>query len=154
MFRYINDLLINRSKQQLIIISAVLILMLGITDYLSGYELSFSIFYLAPVAIACWYIDKYTGVMISVFSAVVWLVVDNMSGHKYSNQLFIFWNVAVRMCFFLITTYLLIKIKTDLSEKALQSRMDSLTGIMNLRAFEEIYNHIIKLSLRNNHPFY
>jgi len=151
-FSYINEFLGKRNKLEIIFIGTVLIILLGILDYASGYELSFSIFYLAPVSIASWYIGKYTGIIISVFSAIVWLIVDYASGHQYSSKLYIFWNASVRMCFFIITSYLLFKIKTDLNNKESQSRLDSLTGIMNLRAFEESYNKIVKLSSRNNNP--
>ena len=37
------------------IISLILVPLIGILDYLSGFELSFSIFYLLPVGFVAWY---------------------------------------------------------------------------------------------------
>jgi len=36
----------------------LLIVLLGFSDHLSGFELSFSVFYLIPISIAAWYIGK------------------------------------------------------------------------------------------------
>ena len=45
----------NRSRLTLILSTFGLLLLVGLGDYLTGYEVSFLIFYLLPVALAAWY---------------------------------------------------------------------------------------------------
>ncbi len=89
------------------IICILIVICVGASDYLTGYELSFSIFYLIPVSFASWSLGSYFGILLAVFSALTWLVVDLSSGHAYSGTIIPFWNAAVRMGFFLITAKLL-----------------------------------------------
>lgn len=63
----------------------ILLCCVGILDYLTGYELSFSLFYLIPLAILTWVTSGRIGVLISFVSAIVWFAADVASGAKYSN---------------------------------------------------------------------
>jgi signal transduction histidine kinase len=95
------------SRLKSYIVCILIVTGLGVSDYLTGYELSFSIFYLIPVSLASWYLGLYFGRQIAVFSALAWLIVDLSSGHVYSRTIIPFWNATVRMGFFLITAQLL-----------------------------------------------
>jgi len=152
MFGSINSYFQNKSKKENLFISFLTVILLGSIDFITGYELSFSVFYLAPVSLSVWYVDKNSGIFLSFFSAAVWLVVDHASGHLYSRQIILFWNALVRLGFFLVTTHLLITVKSHILNEELLSRSDSLTGLMNERAFKENYNRIALMAKRYNHP--
>jgi len=76
------------------------VMILGVIDYVTGYEISFSIFYLAPIAIGSWYGASSFGFSLALVSAVVWFTVDITSGHEYSYFSIPFWNAIVRFGFF------------------------------------------------------
>lgn len=90
-----------------ILTSILMILVMTAFDYLSGPELSFSIFYLIPVTIAAWFISRRAGVLISFTSASAWLLVDLTNQAIYSYPTIPYWNGFVRFGFFLIITLIL-----------------------------------------------
>jgi signal transduction histidine kinase len=97
----------RQSKLSLIVIGLVATLTLGLIDHLTGPELSFSIFYLLPISLAAWYIDRNIGFFLSLVSAGLWLAADLSAGRVYSHPLIPYWNMSVRLGFFLVVTYAL-----------------------------------------------
>ena len=66
------------------LISVTLVILLGIIDYLTGYELAFSIFYLQPISLVSWFVKKSYAVIICILSAITWLLADIYDGDIYS----------------------------------------------------------------------
>jgi signal transduction histidine kinase len=91
----------ERQPQALILLEALaLIGVIGVLDYITGYEVSIFPFYSIPILMAVWSGDKQSAIVISVISAVVWLAVDIASGHHYSREWLRLWDMAVRLMFF------------------------------------------------------
>jgi len=86
---------------------AALTLLIVVPDYLSGSEISFSIFYVVPVSLAAWRIGWRAGVLISVLSTALWFTADRLTHEAYSHTLVPYWNALVRLGFFLTITYVL-----------------------------------------------
>jgi diguanylate cyclase (GGDEF)-like protein len=122
-------------KVSLLIGEIVLTLCLGAFDLWTGPELSFSVFYLLPIYLAVWLLDKWAGMFISIFSGVTWLAADFMAGHTYSHPLIPYWNAAVRLSFFFTTTYLLAQLKKRLDVEKVMARTDPLTQLANGKHF-------------------
>lgn len=104
---YIGKLSISRLAG----LGFVFIGLVGILDYLSGSELSFSIFYMAPIAFLAWFVGRRIGILGSVVAAILWLLVDLRVHPLYSHPLIPYWNALVRFGFFLIVTYALSALK-------------------------------------------
>lgn len=96
----------------------LLVAILGLTDFVTGYEISFSIFYLAPIAFVTWFAGRRAGLAISVLSAIVWLAADVGSGHLFPHVLIPFWNATVRLGFFAVTVVLLNKLHIIVYQQA------------------------------------
>jgi len=62
------------------IVALASMIIIGIIDLITGYELNFFVFYFIPVSITAWYIGLPTSVGMSVLCAMVWFVVDIQSG--------------------------------------------------------------------------
>jgi diguanylate cyclase (GGDEF)-like protein len=125
----------NWSEAALLGGGIVIVLCLGAFDLWTGPELSFSIFYLLPIYLLTWLLDRWAGVFISVVSALAWFAADFMAGHTYSQPLIPYWNAAVRLSFFLITAYLLSRLKTGLKLERALARTDPLTQVANGKHF-------------------
>jgi len=91
--------------------------------------------------------------MISIASAITWLIADFTSGHIYSHSAIPYWNMSVRLGTFLIITFLLSTLKSALEHEKELARTDSLTGIANRRYFIELANMEINRACRYKHPF-
>jgi diguanylate cyclase (GGDEF)-like protein len=144
----VNAWLKGRSSIQVTTACLLLIFVLAAMDYATGYELSFSIFYLMPIAFATWYAGRQQGYLLSVVSAIVWLIVDITAGHPYSRFYIPFWNAGVRFLSFFVTAWLLTTVRTQLENERRRARRDGLTGVMNSLAFTESAQTVLRIADR------
>lgn len=149
LFKYLDKI----PKTVIPVIGVSLVILIGTIDYLTGYEISFSIFYLLPVALVSWFDKRSHAVIVSVLSAAIWLWADITSGHTYSHLAIPVWNSVTRLGFFLMAAFSLSAIKKLLEEEQTFARNDFLTGVANSRAFNEIAKIEIDRSVRFSRPF-
>lgn len=129
------DYLGTRSRAFLIAMAVLLVLLVGIADWVTGEELSFSLFYLLPIAFAAWFVGLWAGIAISILSAVAWFAADFLWGHVYSHPLIPYWNTVMRLVIFLIVVFALCRLKVSMLHEHTLSRTDALTGAANRRSF-------------------
>ncbi len=86
-------------------------LAVGIADYLTGVEISFSIFYLIPVSVAAWFLGRGPGLFLAAVCAATWFANDSMfGGRAYTHRLIPYWNASVRFGVFAIVTVILTRL--------------------------------------------
>jgi diguanylate cyclase (GGDEF)-like protein len=136
-----------------IITSIVLVGALGVVDYLTGNEFSFSLFYLLPISLTTWYVNRSTGIFFSILSAVTWLVADIFVGEKYSYTFVYFWNTMIRFGFFITTAYLISELRKTQKDVEILARTDYVSGAINSRYFHEVLGFELNRSSRYVRPF-
>lgn len=146
-------LLDRQSKPVAVVLSALLVLGVAMIHVTTSPELTFSIFYLIPVAFATWYAGRGIGIAMSAVSAVTWFVADQLAGATYSRPLIHYWNMSVHLGFFLITTFLLAAVRNRLEWEATQARTDHLTRAANRRYFYVLAQAEMNRLARYHHPF-
>jgi len=134
-------------------ISFLLLCAIAVIDLLTGYEVAFSLFYVAPVAITAWRSSIRTGLLLATLSAAVWAMADHWAGHEYSHWLVLVWNSAVRLSFFAIIALLIAKLHGNLILLDRLARTDPLTGALNGRAFLELAGREIEQARRYGGTF-
>lgn len=134
-------------------LTIIIIIPLGLIDYLTGPDYSLSLLYLIPVLLAAWFIGKWAGVTISVLSAIAWLIAELMGKRRFEDTAAIYWNDLMELGFFLVSAYLVSALKSALEMEKASSRTDHLTGIPNRRHFYELANHEISREGRYGHAF-
>jgi diguanylate cyclase (GGDEF)-like protein len=110
---------------------------LGIIDYTTGPQLSFSIFYLIPISYVVFFNGRRAGIFISLVCATVWMTADLAAGAHYSSSLIPYWNAAVRLGYFCLHTYLLSYLRGMIETMRELAFYDPLTGAPNWRLFKE-----------------
>ncbi len=133
----ILDFLGKMPKPAMTVLGVLLALVIGFLDWVTGAEISLSLFYLLPVMLLAWFEGGAAAAAISLFCTVISLAADLMSGQVYSNVVIAVWNAAMRIGVFLIVAYLFVAIKKLLARESGQARMDYLTNISNARYFYE-----------------
>lgn len=149
----VTEYLSKQPRSVLVALGLLFVVLVGIIDHLTGPELFLSIFYLIPIFLVTWFTARWIGIMMSVASALSWLIADFTAGHTYSHPAVPYWNVAVRFGSFLIATLILSALKTTLEHEKELARTDSLTGISNGRSFVELAHMEINRARRYKHPF-
>ncbi|HEX9783286.1 MAG TPA: hypothetical protein VGA56_11235 [Opitutaceae bacterium] len=79
-----------------------LILILGVLDHVTGFEISFFGFYLIPIGLIAWHCRRRSGVATAFACAVLWYLIDSYSGHIYTTPIIGVWNALIRFASFLV----------------------------------------------------
>ena len=147
------EFLNNRSKSFLVSIGLVLVAALGIADYLSGPDISFFIFYVAPVFLTAWFVGRSAAFGMCVASMLSWIVVAELTADHFSTRAVPYWNAVVRLGFLLIFIYTVSALKRAHDRERELARTDHLTGTVNGRHFNELAETEINRAERHSHPF-
>jgi diguanylate cyclase (GGDEF)-like protein len=130
------------------ILGFILLLGVALLDFYTGAKLSFSLFYLIPIAFFSFAFSASVGVGIAFISAAIWLFVDLMTTASHDSFTYL-WNSIIRLGFFLLPAILL----KSLEQERIHARTDFLTGAINNRYFNDLLEREIERSLRYKHPF-
>jgi len=141
------------SAPALMLCSLGLVAILGGIDYLSGFELSFSFFYLIPVSIAAWGVGRNAGLEVSALSAITWATSNLFAGEVYPSIFIFVWNALTRLGFFSVVTILLHTLKQVIREEQYLASTDPLTGALNSRSFYEIINTKVLKAKIHKRPY-
>jgi len=151
--KYTSSLTEPQTKKMAMAASMALVFLVGFTDYKTGYEISFFIFYALPISISAWFVSRNFGVFISLLAISVWFYADIKSGHRYSEDWILHWNGGVRLAFFMINAYVLSALKKQLDFEKNWARVDGLTSALNGRGFRDRLEDMFPFYVRTKSPF-
>lgn len=137
MVEWITTLFKKLTPWSMFVVCTCMILVLAVLDHINGYELSFAIFYLAPVYIASWYVGIPTGTAVSIFAACASLIVELSTRPPFGSPVIAFWNNGVRLAFYIVTAQLAARLSYHVYREQRLARADTLTGALNSRGFIE-----------------
>lgn len=107
-------IVIAKIKNPLLIFIGILIIiiLIGIADYYTGPELSFSFFYLLPISFLALYRGtQYFSILIcGISGSILWFLAEFLT-REYSTLIILFWNTFVRLSIFLAFGILLLYLK-------------------------------------------
>jgi signal transduction histidine kinase len=115
---------------------ALTVMMVASADYLTGFELSFSIFYLAAISVAAWFGGRRWGLIFAVASVALWLLGDLAAGARYSSGLVPWWNAMITMAFYFIMVWVLVNLHSLYEE--LESRVRERTMALESEMGERV----------------
>jgi diguanylate cyclase (GGDEF)-like protein len=126
--------------------------LLGIIDTLTGNEITFSLFYMAPIVVVTWTVHQEAGLLMSVLSALTLLGAEIAAGQTYSSPTIYVWNTLIRAVFYVIVTYLVAELHKARREEQLAARTDFVSGAANARYFHELLQMEMNRIHRYPHP--
>jgi diguanylate cyclase (GGDEF)-like protein len=135
----------------LYVASALAVPLIGFLDYLTGPEISFSIFYVAPIGLVAMKGRRSVALALAVTSALVWLAVEG-STHAYAYPAIAYWNGLARLGFFGIVAVALARIQEQTKLTADLAATDALTGLANSRTFYEVLEREVERMSRSGNP--
>jgi serine phosphatase RsbU (regulator of sigma subunit) len=99
--------------------SAAFIFLIGafILDYVSGNEVSASLFYLIGIAVAAWFVGQGTGLVLALLSALAWGVTVHVVGPAFSKASVFYWNLGVELAIYVTTAVALARIHSGLLQE-------------------------------------
>lgn len=138
----------KRSRPALILAGLAVLVLIGIVDYLTGFEILFSVFYLLEVGLATWFVGRGFGLVMSLLSVLVWIGGDMAAGAHYSRPFVPIWNAMILLVLYFIVVWLLssLRILHNELEKKVRQRTEALTQEMAERA--RLEKEILEVSER------
>src|SRR5215469_2075755 len=127
----VSDIL-RRSRTLSIVFALLLVLVVGIADYFSGYQIYWSIFYLVAISFAVWNVGMLFAVLVAALSITSWLVGDWAAGVVYPNRFVPVWNALITFGFYLIVIWLLTGLKSF--HQTLEGRIRERTAALQQEA--------------------
>src|SRR6185503_8343897 len=94
--------LIGPSRHGLtLVVSLALVAGIAVADAYTGYEIRLAILYLAPIALATWFVGRHAGILVTVLAVSAWLL-SFLSEHLYSHVIYLYWEGAI-----IVATYVI-----------------------------------------------
>lgn len=107
----IIEIISKQSRLSLVTFGFMLVIAIGIIDYLTGPEISSLMLYLVPIIFVTWFAGRLAGIFTSIASAFLWLLAEVASRQQYSSIIIPSWNLAEKLGIFLIVVYILLGLK-------------------------------------------
>jgi diguanylate cyclase (GGDEF)-like protein len=145
-------LIAGREKPVALTVAFLLLATVATLDYVTGWEVSLTIFYVPPIALVAWFVGRRAGILFALLGGAAWTLHEFASGPPHTNPLFVYWNAAMLVCFFVMTVIILAKLKVALEHERNLSREDPVTGVANTRAFYEWSAEEIERARRYHRP--
>lgn len=130
----------------------LLVGLLGLADYLTGNEINFSLFYLAPIVLVTWAVDQASGLFLSFLSGLTLLAAEIAASQTYTHPAVFVWNTLLNASFFILVTYLVAELHHARREEQLMARTDFVSGAVNRRYFDELLEMEIQRIRRYPNP--
>lgn len=141
------------NRAEILAMSVLGLLVVGGVDFITGFEISVSVFYLGPVALAAWYAGPWSGMMAATLAGIFWFIADFASGHPYSHQMIAVWNALVLFGLYIITATLISKLHQTLRMLQTLAQTDVLTGLFNRREFNTRLELLLAYARRHETVF-
>ena len=122
----------RQSRRRLMALTFLLVVLIGLADYVTGYEISFSVFYLSAVCLATWFIGFRFGLVVAVGSVACWFIGDWAAGAHYTSRFVLGWNAAIALTFYWVMIVVLSSLRSlqDKLEAKVRERTAALTEEM------------------------
>ncbi len=105
----VTDYLGHKPRWVPFLLGLMVAVVVGYIDYVTGVQISFSVFYTIPIAFVSWFVGFVPAALISLLCAAEWLIADIRE--KYSIPSIPYWNSFMRLIIFLLIAVILSKLK-------------------------------------------
>ncbi len=126
----------------------MLVILVGLLDFLTGSELSGYVFYFIPILFVTAYAGMPTGVATAFTAAVVWFLAEYFSSSILPSPYVVAWNVLVRLLSFVAVATM----QHFIGRERYLARTDFLTKLANSQYFYEVAEKELNRSIRYELP--
>jgi signal transduction histidine kinase len=136
------------SRAALVALSLAFLVVVGIVDYLTGFNLSFAVFYLLDIGFAAWLIGRGFALAVAALSIVSWIAGDWAAGAHYSTIFIPIWNALIQAVVYGVVIWLLGSLRE--AQRGLEQKVDQRTRALTreITARERLEKEILEISER------
>jgi len=139
-------------KPLTLVVAIAWVMLTGVIDYVTGYEIRLFPLYFLPVAFVAWNMPRNVVLALAALSSATWAYSNWLAGRVYSS-LFI-WpiNIASQFIAFAAVGILVAELRRRLMLEQGMSRSDPLTALLNRHAFYERGAMLLAIARRSARP--
>lgn len=125
-----------------------LVAIVGLVDYLTGFELFFFAFYLLPVSLAAWFVGRGFAFVITMLCVAASVGGDVIAGARYSSRFVLVWNGLIEIALYFVVVWILSKLRSLYDE--LEARVRQRTAALHaeMRERTRLEEEILRVSER------
>jgi len=82
-------------------------------DVRTGNEVSSSLFYVVPVAVAAWFLGRTPGLAFAGVSVLSWLTAQSLVGVGFSQPIILYWNLTAEAAVYFVTALVVARVDAD-----------------------------------------
>ena len=125
--------------------------LLGHLRMATAAEFTFASLAMFPVLFIAWVSGKYSGLLIALLAAAMWLIGDITSAEHFSADWIPWVNALVRLMNYALIALLAATLRQHYDKEHAYASLDPLTGIANRRSFFEIGEREVERARRYQH---
>lgn len=124
---------------------------IGVVDFYTGVEYRVFPLYFLPLSVAAWYLGHTAALAGAVLAACSWLLSNSFAGLRFAPAVWVI-NVLMQGVSFAVVGSLLATLRHRIELARRLSRTDSLTSLLNTRAFYEDGRRVLANARRYGRP--
>lgn len=128
-----------------------LMLLIILIQLLTANHLSFEPFYLLPIGLVTWYAGQRWGLVISLVNSLSLMLIEWLM-QTSTSLVSTIWNWSTQTLLGLVLVYGLTRFRRVLESERRLARLDSLTNLLNRRAFDEVLQREFYRAQRYKRP--
>ena len=140
-------------KRSLAALATLLVLATGAVDYVSNADVSFSVIYVIPIAIAAWTVGEGVAFVLCGLSVVLWVGGDIAAGYHYESALIPLWNGIIRLSFYLMVVKLLGALRKSREHLEMRADQKAKALMAEIAAREVLEGELLRISEREQRRF-
>jgi hypothetical protein len=102
MYYNIIDHMEKKPHWRIWLLAILVNIIMGFLDHLTGSQVKLDIFYVIPVGMIAWIINRNAGFLMMFISIITVFLADILGGKTLDSPLIEFWNILANFCFFAI----------------------------------------------------
>ena len=134
----ISSYIESRPKQLITLIGLLCVSLIGMFDYLARWQLHLSYFYIFPIVLVSWFVNKRTGILVAICCVWIWFISGRLDGVRHSSRMIAVWNSSMPAAVLIAFAYLVAWLRSNVDKISEVANKDFLTGLPNARAFYEL----------------
>ena len=136
------------SRTTLIAVVCLIVVAVAVLDYITGFDISFSFFYLGAIALATWCIGSRFALFISILSVALQCGGDLLAGARGHSFFVSGWNAILALAFYTVTVRMLAALRSF--QVQLEARVEERTQelTMEMQKRQKLENEILAVSDR------
>jgi diguanylate cyclase (GGDEF)-like protein len=133
-------------------VAILLLVAIVAADSQTNPNVTFTLFYILPAAIAAWACNRRMALVLAFASAVWWVAIDFAKGRVGLEPLAYAWNFSSRLALLIAFAVILSALRDALAREQEMARRDYVTQMYNTRAFHEMATLEIRRARRHLRP--